>query len=254
MFKHGMYFTQAILALLLVINVPMAHAALVQGIMTGVIAESAETRGEGKNIFGLDGAGLLGQSFLINFYYDTGLAPITRGGSASDGGRTFYGSNDPSLDWLGLSITVNNIKHDVIGERRYADVLDIYTDPFLSNTDHFQLAVGNNFVPFDGLSYRQQFLEISTSFKNNILESAFLPTSLISTEIERVYNSAAFRINEFDLDPITGELIYERYVNFNLDVQSIELAAVPIPPALLLFAPALLGFWGLRRKHQSTNY
>ena len=59
---------------------PVTQAALVQGTMQGFIAENAETRGEGTNVFGLDGAGLLGQSFVVDFYYNTDIAPVTGGG------------------------------------------------------------------------------------------------------------------------------------------------------------------------------
>ncbi|MBT3506056.1 MAG: PEP-CTERM sorting domain-containing protein [Piscirickettsiaceae bacterium] len=133
------------------------------------------------------------------------------------------------------------------GNNRYADVSDRYADPRLSNLDFLQLSIEENSGPFDGVSYRRQFLEVQASLKNNILDGALLPTFLLSTDIQRIFNSAGFRINDFDVDPVSGKLVYERYVDFNLDIQSIELAVVPVPAAIWLFGSGLVGLFMSRR-------
>jgi len=243
-FDKRKYSVAVIVVLFLLIRTAsVAQAALVQGTMLGFIAENSEARGEGINVFGLDGAGLLGQSFKVDFYYRTDIAPVTGGGVGAGSARTIYDSSDAGLDWLGLALTVNNIKFDVVGSNRHADIIDIFTDPNLGNTDGLQLAVEGDSGPFDGISFRRQFLDISVALRNDILDGAVLPTALSSSEIERVFNSAVFSINDFDFDADTGELVYERYVNFNLDVQSIEAAVVvPIPGSIWLFGSALVGF------------
>jgi hypothetical protein len=248
MFKKGCFPVKVIIALILFASTGITHAALVKGTMKGFIAEHAETSGEGVNVFGLDGGSLLGQSFVVDFYYDTNLAPVlSRFVDVGFGGRTYYSSNDPLFNWLGLSLTVNNIRYDMPGNNRYVDVLDIPADPKLFNTDHLQLAIEGNSGPFDGVSFRRQFLDVSVSLKNDTLDDALLPTLLSSTDIQRVFNSASFRINDFDIDPVSRELVYERYVSFNLDVQSIETAVVPVPAAIWLFGSGLVGLFMSRR-------
>lgn len=158
------------------------------------------------------------------------------------------GQQCAGLDWLGLAITVNNITYNVVGNNRYADIIDIYTDPNLNNNDRLQLAIVDDPGPFDGISFRRQFLDVSVSLPNHIINGAVLPTALSSTAIERVFYSATFSINDFDIDPDTGELLYERYVNFNLDIQSIEATVVPIPASIWLFGSGLVGLFITIRK------
>lgn len=245
------YLAKIIAALFICLSTAGAtHAALIQGTAKGFIAEHAETRGDGVNVFGLGGNSLLNQSFAINFYYRTDIAPVTGGGVGASDARTIYQSSDAGLDWLGLSLTVNNITYDVIGNNRYADVLDIYANPILSNTDHLQLAVEGNSGPFNGSSFRRQFLDFSVFFKNDVLNEAVLPNSLKTTEIQRVFNSAVFQINNFDINPATGDVLSEKYISFNMDIRSIEAAVIPVPAPIWLLG---LGFAGLiirRRKHQ----
>lgn len=247
--KSGISLVTITITSFLVFVSSISYAALVQGTMTGFIAEHAETRGVGDSVFGLDGAGLLGQSFVVDFYYRTDLAPVSWSGVGTYDARTVYESSDAGLDWLGLSIMVNDTNYSIDGFNRRADIGDVYTDPNLSNGDRMQLSLEGNAGPFDGISFRREFMDISVSFPNDTLDSHLLPTSLSSNQIERVFNSAAFRINDYDIDPVSGTLMYERYVSFNLDVQSIELATVvPIPASIWLFGSALAGIFMTLRK------
>jgi hypothetical protein len=102
MFKKGCFPVKVIIALILFASTGITHAALVKGTMKGFIAEHAETSGEGVNVVGLDGAGLLGQPFIVDFYYDADLAPVIGGSVGFYGTRTFYSSNSPSLIGLGF--------------------------------------------------------------------------------------------------------------------------------------------------------
>lgn len=227
-----------------------AQAVVVRGQMHGLIAESSMTSGLGSSVFGLDGNALLGETFTIDFRYDTDLAPVTSSFYGTDDARAFYGSSDPLLNWLDLSITVNNRTHHVAGNNRYADVLDVFpTSPGTTQGDRFQLSVEGNSGPYDGVSFRRQFLDVSVSLPRDALTDIALPASSIYwNQIERVYNSATFSINEFDVDPSTTLLTYERVVMFNMDIQQVEASVVPIPSALWLFGSGLLGFIGISRR------
>ena len=225
------------------------QAVVVRGQMHGLIAESSMTSGLGSSVFGLDGNALLGQAFIIDFRYDTNLAPVAASFQGSFDARSIYSSSDTLSNWLGLSITVNNKTHHVVGNNRYANVLDVYQTFPGTQGDFFQLSVEGNSGPFDGISFRRQFLDVSVFLPRDTLTDTALPTSSIYwDQIERVYNSASFRINEFDIDPATNLLTYERVVMFNMDIQRVEASVVPIPSALWLFGSGLLGLVGLSRR------
>lgn len=234
-----------------------ANAALVHGSITGVIAENAETSGEGSTVFGLDGDALVGQVFVVNFSYDTSRAPLSYEIVTESGARYIYESSDPGLDWLSMSITVNGRTHILDGNFRRADILDQFSDdPFNMNnpnqTDRVQLAIDGGSGPFDGVSFRRQFLDVSVSFPNDVIEGGGMPESFYSDDITRVYNSANFRINEFDFDPATGELLYERYVGLELDARSVTATLVPVPAAAWLFGSGLVGLVGAAARKRSV--
>lgn len=228
-----------------------ARAAMVHGQMTGRIAEQAETRGLGNTVFGLDGSALLGQAFTIDFSYDTDSAPLTATTRSAIDSRTVYDSSDPTLDWLALSITVNGNTFAVAGAAQRADILDHFAvNPSnFPGDDRLQLAVAGGMASADGSSFRRQFLDVTVWMPDTTLDASTLPTALFSDQILRVFNSATFLINEFDIDPGSGNLSYERYVNFNLDIQQIEATVVPLPATLPLFTASLIGLLVLRRKY-----
>ena len=222
------------------------QAVVVRGQMHGLIAESSITRGLGSSVFGLDGNALLGQAFTIDFRYDTDLAPVSSSFHGSVDARSIYSSSDALLNWLDLSITVNNKTHPIVGNNRYADVIDVFPTFPGAQGDYFQLAVEGGSGPFDGVSFRREFLDVSVSLPRDALTDIALPASSIYwNQIKRVYNSAAFSINEFDVDPSTNLLTYERVVMFNMDIQLVEASVVPIPSALWLFGSGLLGLVGI---------
>src|SRR5262249_47861207 len=92
------------LAAVFTASVPLAAGAVrVNGVATGVIDEFQMTEGEGAAVFGLDGSGLLGRPFRIDFSYDPALAPPDSNPAAD---RTFHLSERVGPDWLDLAITV----------------------------------------------------------------------------------------------------------------------------------------------------
>lgn len=240
-----------LLFLCLGLSMPAARAVTVHGQMTGFIDEQAATSGLGSTVFGLDGSALLGQAFTIDFRYDTASAPLTGTLNSTLSNRSFYESTDPALDWLSLSITVNGITFDIAGAYRYADIIDDFgADPQnFPGEDRLQLAVDG--ISDTGTSYRRQFLDVAVHMPFDTLGTSTLPTTLFSDQITRVLGSAAFMINEYDLDS-ANNLTYERYVAFNLDIRHIEAAVVPLPATLPLFAYSLLGLLLLGRKSART--
>jgi hypothetical protein len=222
--------------------------------MHGLIAESSMTSGLGSRVFGRDWDALLGQAFTIDFRYDTDLAPLTDSFHGPVDARSIYSSSDTLLNWLDLSITVNNKTHPVEGSNRYADVIDVFPTFPGTQGDYFQLSVEGNSGPFDGVRFRRQFLDVSVSLPGDTLTDIALPASSICwNQIERVYNSASFSINEFDVDPVTNLLTYERVVMFNMDIQLVEASVVPIPSALWLFGSGLLGLVGITRRMRGVK-
>ena len=190
------------------------------------------TSGQGSSVFALDGNALPGQAFTIDFRYDTDLAPVTNSFHGSTDARSIYSSSDTLLNWLDLSITVNNKTHHVVGNNRYAEVIDVFPSFPGTQGDYFQPSVEGNSGPFDGVSFRRQFLDVSVFLPGDTLADNALPASSIYwNQIERVNNSAAFSINEFDLDPTTNLLSFERVVMFNMDIQLVEASIVPISSA-----------------------
>ena len=146
--------TSIIIASALTVITSISHAALVQGTINGVIAEYAETSGEGASVFGLDGNALMGQAFTVHFRYQTNLAPLAHFVEDESSSRSIYQSSDPSQDWLGLSITINDHTQVLAGNYRRADVRDAWSaHPFNKDNpyqnDWIQLAVDGGSGPFD---------------------------------------------------------------------------------------------------------
>lgn len=228
-----------------------AQAVIVRGQMHGLIAEHAWTSGIGHTVFGLDGAALLGQPFTVDFRYDTDLAPLSSSLQNHYDARAFYGSfqtpTDPAQNWLEMSITVNNITHKIMGDFQYSDVLDTFPNCLGCFGDYFQLAVDSGTNNYVG-TFRRQFLDVSVNLPKDTFSGTALPTSIYWNQINPVGNSASFRINDFDVDLSTNTLTYERYVDFNMDIQLVEASVVPLPTALWLFGSGLLGLIGIARR------
>jgi len=234
-----------------------ANAALVKGVLQGVVAENAQVWGVGEDVFGLDGAGLSGESFIINFTYDTRLAPLIAdlGPDIVGGARTTYQSTEDFSQWLEMSITINAHKYDVKGYHQTVDIMDYDSShPFNTNnpyqTDSIQLAT-SSYSEFDGISYRSQYLNIGLDMPNDILSSSSFLLDFETSEIVRSWTF--FNISEFDRDPTTGEVLYERHVEFDLDVYSIETSVVPLPAAAWLFGSGLIGLVGVARRKKYKN-
>jgi hypothetical protein len=232
------------IAWLVALGASEAHAVRIAGAATGVVAEYGETDAAGEQVFGLDGPGLLGQPFRIDFSYETDLAPADSDPSAL---RGEFASADPALDWLDLSITVNGITEVLLGDRRRAFVLDsLPSDP--TPEDWFQLSI-ESYVELPGGSGQQrEFLDFFVFLPADTFASPDLPVGFASDSNIRVFNSASFRINDFELDPDTNELLSSRYVAFNLDVQEITASPVPEPGSGALLAGGLIGLALSRRR------
>lgn len=233
------------LVVLLTLMPTVVNAALVQGVAQGVISDNAEVWGQDVDIFGLDGADLSGQSFIVNFTYDTSFAPLPTELGPDDitgSSRTTYESID-SNNWLQMSITVNDHTFTVEGDQRIVDILDHdITHPFSienpGQTDFIHIVNNGRSGVFPGNNYRRQFLNIDLTMPDDILLSS---SALLDFQTSNIIQSeSGFLINELDLDPVTGEVIYQRRVGFHLDVQSVEVKVVPIPAAVWLFISGLL--------------
>jgi hypothetical protein len=60
--------------------------------------------------------------------------------------------------------------------------------------------------------FRREFLEFIEIFPDDALDSEALPSDFFSDEIIAAGNSANFRLDEFDYDPVAGAKTYSRYV------------------------------------------
>jgi len=213
---------------------PAAQAVRVEGFATGVIAELAETDTNGEQVFGLDGPGLLGQAFRIDFAYDPALAPPD---TQPAGDRGVYESVGGTA-WLELAITVNGLSEELTGDRRYSDVMD---DALGGSEDSIQLAIELfSLTTAGGVEQRRRtFLDFLVAMPADTFAGDALPESLTTDQIIRIFNSATFRINDWDRVTATNEFTYTRYVAFNLDIQEISAAPVPEPGSAALLGVGL---------------
>ncbi len=226
---------------------PPIQAALIQGKILGTIDGRSKTEGDGDNVFGLNGDQLLGEQFIIDLYYRTDIAPISSSSSSIFQSQTKYSSDDPDLEWLGLTLTINEISYEVIGNKRRAVVLDTVASSNINTLDSISFSIEADSGPFDGSSKRRQFLSLNERLDEDTFNNSLLPTFLSSSNITRVINSSNFIIDDIDKNPQTGELLFRRFVQLELDVQSIELAAVPLPASIWFFLSALISLVAKKR-------
>lgn len=227
--------------LILLVACPFqSYAAIVKGFATGIIAERAETDGIGNLVFGLEGPAMLGMPFVINFNYDTDQAPLTSFIDYGNGSRSIYTSSETNQNWLDLSLTVNNLTHTVAGFNRQADIEDNGIDEFgqISNDNLNFLLEGTTGELNSPIFYRQ-FLDFNLIFPFDTLASSMLPLVFSTNNIEPGANGA-FSINELETDPGTGETLHYRRVRLDLDIHTIEMNAIPLPPTILFLASSLI--------------
>ena len=233
---------------LLVLAPSHALALRIEGTAIGSVAAFAETAGRGSDVFGLDGAALVGQSARIDFAYDTALAPTPTIITASDGSRADYSTSDPAANWLSMSVTINGLTHDLVGNNRQADILDIVPIGPASH-DHVQLSIEGSFESTDGSIFERQFLDMFLQLPEGTIDGVLLPDAFSSEAVISSGGGVSFRINELAFDG-TGALVDERWVNFEIVVTDVS-AAVPEPSAGLLTA---VGFALWARRERSVSY
>lgn len=96
--------------------------------------------------------------------------------------------------------------------------------------------------------FRREFLEFIEIFPDYALDSEALPVDFFSDEIIAAGNSANFRLDEFDYDPVAGAKTYSRYVAFEIDLQQISITPVPEPGTAALLALGLAALARIRRR------
>ncbi len=212
-----------------------AQALRVEGYVEGSINSAFnEVRGDGVDVFGLTTGELFGQSVRVDFAYDTDLAPPEQNRFL---GRRQYRTDGGDPVWLQMSITVNGRTFQTGSTFQYADLIAA-DDPTSTAPDYFQLS-GQYYEDIE-FGNRRDFIEIVLQ-----MPSGTIPFNGLPTRIERVapvgapVSGVTFRINDFIFDEVTGELLSQRFVAFDVDVDVIEIYPVPEPSSALLVALGL---------------
>ncbi|GLP99629.1 MAG TPA: hypothetical protein EYM37_08870 [Methylophaga aminisulfidivorans] len=101
------------------------------------------------------------------------------------------------------------------------------------------------------------YFDVSTDSDTAVkIEWSFNPTSSLAGATLRFYNGVEEKLFNITGDFSFTAMIYQGYTAWvdikdatrNVFKYDVSVSAVPVPAALFLFAPALLGFLGLRRK------
>lgn len=180
----------------------------------------------------------LGQTFSGSFSYGTEAQASTDpafpgdydffippfGGSISNGTTVTTGSTG--------EIVQVSVADDVVLDSATADLINSLLGTVLASGDVVDIAdidTAEQLGSGGSLVFGVSFIALDSSIRSGTDFASFPPES-------GIFDRALFFISEFDA---AGSLLYEGYG---------ELTAVPVPPALLLFATGLLGLAGCARR------
>jgi len=110
----------------------------------------------------------------------------------------------------------------------------------------------------DGGTWYSDFTLTTDEDTQAVVEFSFNPESAVSTALLSITNRVTGIATEWlGAGDLIVSYFFETGVAYGIDFYSVtstqlkydvSVSAVPVPAALFLFAPALLGFFGLRRK------
>ncbi|SFJ77211.1 hypothetical protein [Methylophaga sulfidovorans] len=154
--------------------------------------------------------------------------------------------------WMLLSLVLLTLSHNTWA----ATVVKATFDAGWPEYDGGKFKFSGNFVGEDlnndGLLSFGEFSVFNwSSTYNSFTLSDLFDTGDINIDTQEWLNNGLSWVGRDNLAYITWA-DREQSINTNIKGEyrftSFEVSAVPLPPAVLLFAPALLGFMGLRRK------
>lgn len=225
----------ALAGMLVLIAPALCGAAQVAGRLTATInASGIETVGSGADVFGLDAAGLVGETVFLDFAYDTALAPSDGYEPPSDWG--IYTSRDFGPDWITLELTINGRTHAVTSENVSFRVQQS-RGSFLRDFDVWEVVSSRN--SSDGEVSMNERVAFAAALPTGTLLDDSIPATFVDTTVSSVSGGRTeFRIDDFREGRESETL---RYVRFSADPTELRWSVVPEPGTGLLLGLGLLG-------------